>query len=283
MKTIDTLVEDIYELFNPKTKVELKEEDLNAFAKSVVSSVASALAGREDKRNLRLSMIGQPNRKVWYEVTGGKKQDLEPQTLIKFLYGDMLEQLLVLLVKAAGHSVEDAQKEVVVNGVVGHQDAVVDGVLVDFKSASDYGFKKFKEGTVAEDDPFGYVAQLSAYAAANKTNKAGWLAINKTTGELSYCPLHAMDFIDSESRVDEVKKLATQKEPPPRCYDAVPDGKSGNMRLAIGCSYCDFKLDCWKDSNNGRGLRTFNYSTGKKSFVKVAYEPNVPEILDEQV
>ena len=55
------------------------------------------------------------------------------------------------------------------------------------------------------------------------------------------------------------------------------------MRLAIGCAYCDFKFGCWKDSNNGRGLRTFDYATGKKSLVKVVNEPNVLEILDEQI
>jgi hypothetical protein len=45
---------------------------------------------------------------------------------------------------------------------VGHQDAIIDGVLVDCKSASGVGFDKFKYNKLAEDDPFGYVAQLSA-------------------------------------------------------------------------------------------------------------------------
>ena len=54
-----------------------------------------------------------------------------------------------------------------VEGVTGHQDCIIDGVVVDCKSASGVGFDKFKHNKLAEDDPFGYVAQISAYAEAN--------------------------------------------------------------------------------------------------------------------
>ena len=91
-----------------------------------------------------------------------------------------------------------------------------------------------------------------------------------------------MDFINPERRINEVKSLISQPEPPPRCYDAVPDGKSGNMRLAVGCAFCDYRNHCWQDANNGRGIRTFQYATGKKSLVKVMSEPDVPEITDEE-
>ena len=41
-----------------------------------------------------------------------------------------------------------------------------------------------------------------------------------------------------------------------------PDGESGNRKLAIGCMYCDYKVDCWKDANDGKGLRKFDYKNG---------------------
>ena len=43
-------------------------------------------------------------------------------------------------------------------------DCKIDGVLTDVKSTSSFGFKKFKEATLAFDDPFGYIDQIKAYA-----------------------------------------------------------------------------------------------------------------------
>jgi hypothetical protein len=42
--------------------------------------------------------------------------------------------------------------------------------------------------------------------------------------------------------------------------------------------YCNYKNDCWSDSNEGNGLRIFKYSNGLKYFTKVVSEPRVEEI-----
>ena len=108
---------------------------MQEFAKDVTDAVVNALTEeRKPRNNLRLSMIGQPARKVWYSVRSTEQEELAGSDYIKFLYGDILEALLVFLSKVSGHKVSDQQKQVVLNDVVGHQDAVVDNVLVDFKS-----------------------------------------------------------------------------------------------------------------------------------------------------
>lgn len=280
MKTIDTLVEDIYSLFASDTKTTIKEEDLKALVDGISHAVTSALSERTERNNLRLSMIGHPDRKVWYNIKGAPKRSLSGPTMIKFLYGDILEQLLIFLTKTAGHTLEDPQKEVEVSGVKGHHDAIVDGVLVDFKSASPYSFKKFKEGTILNDDPFGYIAQISAYSKANNKPDAGFVAIDKVSGEIVFCPIHAMEMINPDIRIEELKALLEDDSPPSRCYDAVPDGKFGNMRLSVGCSFCDYRDHCWSDANNGVGIRTFMYSNGPRHFVQVVKEPDVPEVKD---
>jgi hypothetical protein len=283
-KTIDTLIEDIYNIFECDEEVEVKEADLERFVKGVVDSVVSSLKERErSKGNLRLSLIGQPDRKIWYSVRDegtANKQKLSGQDKIKFLYGDILESLLIFLSRTAGHAVTDEQKQVSVNGVVGHQDAMVDGVLVDFKSASPYGFKKFKEASIHTDDPFGYIAQISAYAKANNVKKAGFVAIDKSSGEICYCPVHEMEMINAEERINHLKSVIKTSTPPSRCYSDVPDGKSGNYKLHIGCVYCSYKHDCWSDSNNGQGLKKFNYSTGPRYLTRIGRMPDVEEIHD---
>ena len=261
-------------MFTSEEAVKFNEEDLEAFADAVKFSVISALSRKKREGRMRLSLIGHPERKIWNEVKNVPKQALSGPTLVKFLYGDILEQLLILLVKTSGHMVTDNQKEVLVNGVTGHQDALVDGVLVDFKSASPHSFKKFKDGTVIDDDPFGYIAQLSAYAYANKIKKAGFLAIDKSSGEIVFCPIHEMDMIDPVGRIAFLNKLIEKDTPPPHCYPPVADGKSGNEKLAIGCAYCDFKKACWPS------LRAFDYSNGIRYFTKIVKEPEVPEIKE---
>jgi len=255
-KTIDTIVEDIYNIFECDEEVKVKKEDLDELAKGIVDAVTGSIKERERSRgNLRLSLIGHPDRKIWYTVRDGDKmgkEKLKGQDKIKFLYGHILESLLIFLSRTAGHTVTDEQKTVTVNGVVGHQDAIVDDVLVDFKSASSYAFKKFKENTIHSDDPFGYIAQISAYAKANNLDKAGFIAIDKSSGEICYCPVHSMEMINAEERIESLKQTVKSDVAPPRCYSDIPDGKSGNHKLHIGSVYCSYKHVCWvvKDLKN---------------------------------
>jgi hypothetical protein len=142
MKSIDTLVKDIYDLFDPLVEVDLNEKEVDAHLDSFTESIKETLRNFLNevplkKRNLRLSAIGKPARQLWYDKNSKEEpKPLEPSTRVKFLYGHILEDLLILFSRLAGHTVTDLQKTVSVNGIKGHQDCVIDGVLVDCKSAS---------------------------------------------------------------------------------------------------------------------------------------------------
>jgi hypothetical protein len=110
--------------------------------------------------------LGKKDRQIWYDANMPEAQRKLPGKMeFKFLYGDVLEVLMLFLAKEAGHEVTHEQHEVDVDGVKGHMDAVIDGIPVDCKSASSYSFQKFLNGPFF-DDPFGYVKQLSGYAHA---------------------------------------------------------------------------------------------------------------------
>ena len=118
-KTIDTLVTDIYGLFGASHKSD--PERLELFAKSLAETVGNRLANdrRNDKPTLRMSNLGKPDRQLWYDINSpGGKEEFEPYTLIKFLYGDILEALLLFLSEESGHTVTHSQEEVVVDGIV---------------------------------------------------------------------------------------------------------------------------------------------------------------------
>ena len=285
MKQIETLVEDIYNLFtlDPIGMDEGEvDKHIDTFGEMLKVHIKDFLYDKpKDRGNLRLSGIGKPDRQIWYDVNKPLEDNqLKPSTRIKFLYGYILEELLLLCASVAGHEVTEQQKEVVLGGVKGHQDSMIDGVLVDCKSASGPGFDKFKYHRVAEDDPFGYIAQISAYAEANGVDRAAFLAINKSTGEVCLSPVHKMEMINAENRVEHLKGLVKNSTVPDRCYSDLPDGKSGNYKLGVGCVYCGHKRECWSDANDGMGLRVFNYAKGRRYLTRVSKQPEVEEVIN---
>ena len=285
MKKINTLVEDIYSLFS-LDPIDMKEEEVDKHIDTFVEMLKLHIKDfmyekPREYGNLRLSAIGKPDRQLWYDVN--TKRDaipLKASTRIKFLYGYILEEFLLLCSAIAGHKVTDQQKEVEIEGVIGHQDSMIDGVLVDCKSASGNSFHKFKNNNLLEEDPFGYIAQISAYAEANGVDEAAFLAIDKSTGEICLTPVHSVEMINAKERIKFLKGMVTDSSIPDRCYSPVPDGKSGNLKLPFGCVYCGHKKECWSDVNQGRGIRVFQYAKGKRYLVQVGKEPDVPEVVN---
>ena len=286
MKTIDTLVQDINALFDPLIDNELNEEKLEEHLETFTSSLKETITEflkekPRTTRNLRLSSIGRPTRQLWYDKNSKEEpRPLEPSTRIKFLYGHILEDLLILFCKLAGHKVTDQQKQVDVEGIKGHQDCMIDDVLVDCKSASGRSFEKFAKKTLYSDDPFGYIAQISAYAEGNGVDEAAFLAIDKQHGHICLTPVHSLEMINAKERIKYLKGIMDKDTPPDRCYSDLPDGSSGNRKLAIGCLYCPHKRTCWSDANQGKGLRVFDYAKGHRFLTNVSKEPNVDEIID---
>ena len=289
-KTTDSLIGDIYKLMESKDADPLVdvEAEIERFGESVKALMRTEFGRekRQDKRTLRLSNIGRTDRFLWNVVNGTDKEEIEPHTYVKFMYGHLIEEMLLFLTRMSGHTVTDEQKVCSVNGIKGHMDCSIDGVVTDVKSASSYGFKKFKDGSLAYDDSFGYVDQIKAYAHSCGETEVGWLAMDKANGHLTFLKY---DLLDKEApvyeklkqpitdRVDHIKALVLGDEPVGYCHEPVPDGKSGNMKLAIGCSYCQFKQHCYPN------LRMFTYSYGPKYLCKVVKEPKVQEVqLDEE-
>lgn len=230
---------------------------------------------------LRMSSLGQPcERKLWYSVQpslSSLKEVLQPNTLNKFIFGDMIEAYTLGLIKASGHSLEGMQDQVQILGIKGSRDCVIDGMVFDIKSASTMSMNKFKNNGLRENDPFGYLSQLSSYVYASKddplvTNKThgGFVAIDKQFGhiEIDIYDL-TTELANKEAEVQKKKDVVKSPETPERAFEDVPDGKSGNRKLGTNCSYCEFKQICWPD------LQTYIYSTGPRYLTKVVREPKV--------
>lgn len=278
-----TIPEDIYALLADGNDHEVSEANVEWAGEVFKDLLRTRLRKREEKKGeevLRFSALGKKDRQIWYKANKPEVAEKMPgKQNFKFLYGDTIEVLLLFLAKEAGHVVENCQKGVEEDGVKGSIDAEIDGVLVDVKSASSYSFGKFQSGAYRFDDPFGYVSQLSGYATALGHKRAGFLVADKVHGDITFVELDKYDIEANPPgpRITHLRDVINNPEPPERCYDPVPEGKSGNMKLGIGCSYCEFKDDCYKDANGGAGLRKFFYSRGPVWLSRVVREPKVGE------
>lgn len=283
-KSVETLVPDIYALIsNPKA---FSEGNIDKFGKALAERLAHRLSEERGAGTLRVSNLGKPcNRQLWFDVhDSSNREPLPPAARLKYLFGDVLEELLLFLAREAGHEVSCEQAEVSISGVKGHIDAIVDGRLLDVKSASTFAFNKFKDHRLPDDDPFGYIDQVSAYTYGSKGNPelkekdiASFLVIDKTLGHLvlDTYPVAQKDY---DKVVEEKKVMLSQETPPERCYSDQPFQKGGNRKLGVECSYCPFKYTCWKDANNGQGLRTFVYSDKPVFMTHVEKTPRVTEV-----
>jgi hypothetical protein len=285
-KTLDTLVQDIYDKLDTLTEgksLNVSEETADAFGEAMKKALLHWSAEHPvDKPTLRMSNVGKPNRQLWYDMKSeNQKNNFTAPVQIRFLYGHILEEVVLFLARLAGHEVTDEQKEISVSGIKGHMDCKIDGEVVDIKTASGFAFKKFKEGTLPDDDPFGYMAQIAGYEEAEGTQHGGFLTLNKESGELALFRPQELDKPNIKQRIKTLKAQIKKDTPPELCYNPVPDGKAGNMKIARGCTWCRHKFVCHSDANDGEGLRVFKYSKKLEYLTNVVKLPRVKEVTHE--
>ncbi len=218
-------------------------------------------------------------RAFWYSIYHPElAEGLPPQAEIKYCYGHIIEQLVLQLARRAGHIIEGEQDELIVDGVKGHRDCVVDGCLADIKSMSTRGIEKLKNKTLAQDDPFGYLDQLDGYSLGSLLDplvqvkdKAYIIGIDKTLGHMVLYE-HNCRHENIRRRIEERKAIVGLNQPPPCECRTRAEGSSGNVSLDVRASYSPYKHQCFPH------LRTFLYASGPVYLTKVMREPNVPEV-----
>lgn len=273
---IETLVEDVNHLVLTKNTV-TKHEAFNSMLEAVKHAVESLVkeAPAKRKNSLRPSNYGKPcKRQLWYSINENDV-DKEPvaENYIKFAMGHIYEAVMLYLAQESGHSVTQQQKEIKdeETGIIGHIDALIDGDLVDCKSVSPYGYKKYQDGSYKQRDDFGYIPQLAWYKQQLGLDRAFLWCIDKSSCAHTLVPVDNSFMPSSKWYMKEVIKLVKHPEAPERQYEDVEDGKSGNRAVPNDCSYCDFVKKCWKP-------RAFKYANGIKYLTEVNRLPKVEEI-----
>ena len=312
-KSIITLNQDIRKVLQDAQKGQdptkannfLTPEALSAFGVSCAVAVDRQLHRPPKVRDpnvIYASELGIPcDRKIWYKHHSepSDKALLPPNVLTKFMYGDLVESLTLAIVEAAGHTVTHRQHPVIQEFNVGGEiwtvrgkiDAVVDeSTVVDVKSTTTYGYNDFLAGKGGAK--FGYAEQLGYYSTyidvalhtvLDDSPRAGFIAVDRSLGHISFVPEDNLvgGYIQSlvESQVhtvhDDINSI--------RALPTEPH-TDGNYKLCVECSYCEYKKECWKDANGGKGIRSFLYSGGKViDLVEIGKEPRVKELIAPEI
>lgn len=279
IKNIHTLIKDIHDVI---------EKEREWFAETVAEGLAEqfrriALQPRRQEDAgavLRLSQMGEKCPcQLWHSIhTPSLSEPFPASASIKYAYGHVIEAMTLELAKAAGHEVTGEQDVLYVDGIKGHRDCVIDGCIVDVKSANSLSFQKIKAGQLAED-PFlaSYLAQLDGYIVGSlsdplvRVKDRGYiLAVDKTLGHMClYEHRVRPEFI--QERIRHYKQIAALEAAPECNCGTVQDGESGNIKLDLRASYNPFKHAC--AARRGQKIRTFLYSNGPRYLVKVVKRP----------
>lgn len=216
---------------------------------------------------IRMSGIGRPVCQQLMEREG-YTEEVDYNSVLRFLFGDVTEAILMLVLRESGCNIVDFQKDVelkigdeTINGTL---DLILEdemGVkkVWDIKSASDWSFKyKFKAGyeKMKEDDLFGYLMQGHLYSEALGMPFGGWIVINKSSGEVAVvdapewqeedrkfylkdAQVRVKQLVNPDTKVTKFKsEIETYKE------DGVVT-PTGNKILAKPCTFCGFRKHCW--------------------------------------
>jgi len=219
---------------------------------------------------------------------------MQPEAELKFLYGDIIEEVIVLCMEHAGIHVSGKQDSVVYEipnttyQVRGRTDAITEKErVIDVKSISSAGFNRLPPPGLlysADHDTFGYRFQLSFYHHFHEdklSEPPAFLFVDKQLGKVRVSQVCVVSKGAIKKRAADIAGMLESSTVPSR-RDSIADGKSGNRKLDIKCNYCPFKHYCWRDSNSGAGLRTFLYSGRPVDLVEVVREPRVPELHSDK-
>ena len=250
-------------------KAEMPSYLFDEFAELSRKALEKHFTRKKEDFRLRMSNVGKPLCQLQMQAKGVEPEKPSHDFIVRMIIGDMLEALVIVLLKASKIEVKSQHQKVSLGvgdtQIEGEYDIELDDGIYDIKSVSPFSFTtKFNADNgydkIKQSDSFGYISQGHGYGmAANKPFK-GWIAINKTTGEIVFTDSKHTDEEKKEvySKIYNTSVALLDEKPFERCFTDVEEvyysKPTGNRTLGIECSYCPYKHDCWDNLEFRRQL-----------------------------
>ena len=250
-------------------EAEMPPPILDSFAKSARKAMEKHFTDGKNDFTLRMSNMGRPSCQLHLQAMGAEPEKRSYDFKMRMIVGDLMEAALITLMEASGINIKSKHEKVsykiddtVING---EYDIELDDGIWDIKTASPFAFEhKFNSDTPYErikaNDSFGYVAQGTGYGMAAGKPFKGWIALNKSTGEIAFA-----EAINSSKEKEEVNETIRKSidavdvsKPFQKQFSDVPEvfykKETGNRTLCMECSWCDYKQHWWTDLEFSRQL-----------------------------
>ena len=250
--------------------VTVSPESIKNFSQDCTEAITKQMNRGDDGFRMRMSGLGRPLCQQLLEREG-HREEMEYNAIFRFLFGDLTEAVVMMMLREAGVEIVDFQRAVELE-IAGHKikgtldvilrDELGEEKVWDIKSASEWAYKYKYTGAggyeaIKRDDPFGYLMQGFLYAEATGLPFGGWIVVNKSSGEIAvvdvpdWCQDDKKEYLkDAVRRV----KILTDPSVKPRIdfkdeFETYrkdgQDVRTGNKVLARQCGMCGFKHHCW--------------------------------------
>ena len=232
-------------------KAEMPSYLFDEFAELSKKALEKHFTRKEEDFRLRMSNVGKPLCQLQMQAKGVEPEKPSHDFIVRMIIGDMLEALVIVLLKAAKIEVKSQHQKVSLGvgdrQIEGEYDIELDDGIYDIKSVSPFSFTtKFNADNgydkIKQSDSFGYISQGHGYGmAANK-------------------PFKHTDEEKKEvySKIYNTSVALLDEKPFERCFTDVEEvyysKPTGNRTLGIECSYCPYKHDCWDNLEFRRQL-----------------------------
>lgn len=263
---------------NPFLEADIEAEDFVSEGALQVYRYLDTLADREDESNvLRASVAPLCVRRRWLQARGLKGKRLAPRALSNFILGELFEYAIKHLIKTSCvgparlysevnfgkvigtftiqkrefeiHEQLESRTKIGPLTIVGHWDGVgrrnFDGKweMIEAKSASDYGFRKFKA-----EGPGEYIKQAHVLMMSDVAKKLGITETRYFYGRKQKGHLHDVLVPFQESVADMVSRdylasVGPECPAPPHSLTREISGGFPTGRLValtFPCTYCPY-------------------------------------------
>lgn len=216
---------------------------------------------KKEPFRLRMSNIGRAPCQLQMEKSGKTPERRPPNHILRMMIGDAVEVYVTAMLKLAKANITGGKDvvsfDIAGTTIKGESDIDIDGAVYDVKSASPWAFKnKWEKGYEAlrKSDDFGYIGQLYGYSKGQDKDMGGWIVADKSSGEVLFVeatptPSEAAQI---QENLEKTIKVVSSDAPFERCFEPEEEyfyrKPTGNKRLPMNCSFCDFKHHCWPDA-----------------------------------
>jgi hypothetical protein len=250
-------------------EAEMSPRTLDRFAQYARDAMEKQFTKRDDDFTLRMSNIGRPSCQLHLQAKGLKPETPTYDFKMRMIMGDLMEAAMFTLMEAAGIDIKSKHTKVSYDAdgtpINGEYDVELDDGIWDIKTASPFAFEhKFNSSDgynkIKVNDSFGYVAQGIGYGMGAGKPFKGWIALNKSTGEIAFteAPDNEPEKEEVNDKIQESISAIDTTKPFKRQFSDVPESfykkETGNRVLGIECSWCDYKKHCWKNLEFRRQL-----------------------------